>query len=348
MFFHNSTHIAAFEGHHHCSGFIKWLRGEEPVLLSFSSRIKGDGDLARVFYFWRGNRSTADATVFATMRNLAKRGALEEAGRNALETTLEIKELDVCSDGSIRECLDSIPDRHVDILINNAGVGLVGPLECHSIQDMQAVFETNFFGVVRMIKEVLPDMKRRKSGHIVVISSVMGLQGIVFNDIYSASKSAVEGFCESLVFQAMKFNIFITLIEPGPVTTDFELKTYEEAARGDYSKTDPETADIFINYYLKNSKAIFSSLGQSPEDIAEHTLQVLTMETPPFRHQTNQVFTPLTALKHADPSGELATNVFYKLVFQHETLMQASLLAIKLLRWKANKVQQGAKILGFM
>lgn len=62
--------------------------------------------------------------------------------------------------------------------VNNAGVGLIGPIECQSIEDMQGVFETNFYGVVRMIKEVLPDMKKRRSGHILVMSSVMGLQGM--------------------------------------------------------------------------------------------------------------------------------------------------------------------------
>ncbi|KAM3923842.1 retinol dehydrogenase 8-like [Leptodactylus fuscus] len=286
--------------------------------------------------------------VIATMRNLAKREALEEAAGDALNTTLEIKELDVRSEQSIRDCVDSLPERRIDILINNAGVGLIGPIECQSIEDMQGVFETNFYGVVRMIKEVLPDMKRRRSGHILVMSSVMGLQGIVFNDIYAASKFAIEGFCESLVFQALMFNIHLTLIEPGPVVTDFELKVYEDAIRGDYSKADPETKAMFTNYYLKNCKAIFSSLGQTPDEIAEHTLHVLTMETPPFRHQTNHVYTPLTALKYADPSGELVKDVFYKIVFQHETLMQASLRAIKLLRWKAQKVQQGARVLGFL
>ncbi|KAE8574877.1 hypothetical protein XENTR_v10003616 [Xenopus tropicalis] len=286
--------------------------------------------------------------VVATMRNLAKRGALEEAAGDALNDTLEIKKLDVCSDSSIRECMGSIPGRHVDVLINNAGVGLIGPIECQSIDDMKGVFETNFFGVVRMIKEVLPDMKRRRRGHIVVISSVMGLQGIMFNDIYAASKFAVEGFCESLLYQTMNFNIFLTLVEPGPVVTEFELKVNEEAIRGDYSKTDLETAEMFINFYLKNTKAIFSSLGQTPEDVAEHILRVITMEEPPFRHQTNQVYTPVTALKYADPSGELVNDIFYKLVFHHDTLMQASLRAIKLIRWKAHKVQQGARMLGLI
>lgn len=63
--------------------------------------------------------------------------------------------------------------------VNNAGVGLLGPVESISIEEMKRVFETNFFGVVRMIKEVMPDMKKRRSGHIVVMSSVMGLQGMI-------------------------------------------------------------------------------------------------------------------------------------------------------------------------
>ncbi|KAK2510818.1 hypothetical protein Q9233_017408 [Columba guinea] len=91
--------------------------------------------------------------------------------------------------------------------VNNAGVGHVGPVESVSVEEMKRIFETNFFGVVRMIKAVLPDMKRRQNGHIVVVSSVMGLQGIVFNDVYAASKFAVEGFCESLAVQLLQFNV---------------------------------------------------------------------------------------------------------------------------------------------
>ncbi|KAG8446745.1 hypothetical protein GDO86_014271 [Hymenochirus boettgeri] len=286
--------------------------------------------------------------VYATMRNLTKKEALEEAAGTTLNHTLEIKKLDVCCERSIKECVESIPGRRVDILINNAGVGLIGPIECQSLEEMQRVFDTNFFGVVRMIKEVLPDMKKRRSGHIVMISSVMGLQGIMFNDIYAASKFAVEGFCESLLYQTMKFNIFLTLVEPGPVVTEFEMKTHEEAMRGDYSKTDRETADMFMNHYLKNTRAVFSSLGQTPEDVAEHVLHVITKKKPQFRHQTNQVYTPVTALKHADPRGGLANDLFYKLVFQHASLMHASLHAIKLIRWKAHKVQQGARMLGLL
>ncbi|XP_074835303.1 retinol dehydrogenase 8-like [Carettochelys insculpta] len=285
--------------------------------------------------------------VIATMRSLAKRGRLEAAAGATLNQTLEIRQLDVCDERSISSCVNSLPNRQVDILVNNAGVGLIGPIECQTLEEMKSVMETNFFGVVRMIKEVLLDMKRRRSGHIVVISSVMGLQGIMFNDIYTASKFAVEGFCESLVVQALKFNIFISLIEPGPVVTEFETKVYEDAEKADYSTTDPETADMFTNLYLKNSKAIFSSLGQTPNDIAEHTLRVISATKPPFRHQTNAVYTPMMALKHADPTGALMTDAFYKMVFKYDALMRVSLKAIRMIRWQAQKMRQGVKMLRF-
>ncbi|NWR81376.1 RDH8 dehydrogenase, partial [Centropus unirufus] len=145
--------------------------------------------------------------VIATMRDLRKKEKLEEAAGATLGKTLTIQRLDVCSDSSVEECMGSIPGGRVDVLVNNAGVGHVGPVESISVEEMKRIFETNFFGVVRMIKAVLPDMKSRQSGHIVVISSVMGLQGIVFNDVYAASKFAVEGFCESLAVQLLQFNI---------------------------------------------------------------------------------------------------------------------------------------------
>lgn len=281
--------------------------------------------------------------VVATMRDLDRRGGLEQAAGNALNNTLEIKEMDVRSEESIRECVSSIPQRQVDVLVNNAGVGMIGPLECQSIGSMQSLFDTNFFGLVRVVKEVLPDMKRRQSGHIVVMSSVMGIQGLLFNDVYSASKFAVEGFCESLAVQAMKFNVKMSLVEPGPVITEFENKIYEDAANMDLSDTDEETAKIFKQIYLPYSKAIFTALGQTPQDIAEHTLKVITSDSPPFRHQTNKLYTPLTALKQADPSGRLPLDAFYKITFQHNRVLNASLALLRLLHRRSRKEPEPEK-----
>ncbi|XP_071011799.1 retinol dehydrogenase 8 isoform X2 [Oncorhynchus clarkii lewisi] len=244
--------------------------------------------------------------VYATMRNLGKAEALMEAAGRTLGRTLVIKQLDVCNEDSIKACVASLPDGKLDILM-------------------------------RLLKEILPDMKKRKSGHIVVISSVMGIQGILFNDVYAASKFAVEGFCESMAVQALRFNLNISLIEPGPVVTEFEHKVYEEGMKTDLSKADKVTADMFTNIYMKNFKQIYESLGQTPEDIAEHTHKIITMDNPPFRHQTNTLYTPMTTLKYADPNGDLPIDTFYKMVFEHDKVFNASLNFLKLLRWRTRK-----------
>nr|XP_056719531.1 retinol dehydrogenase 8-like [Euleptes europaea] len=275
--------------------------------------------------------------VIATMRNLEKREALEKEAGPVLEETLEIKELDVGSEDSIRRCVDSIPQRKVDILVNNAGVGMIGPVESQSLASAQRLFDTNFFGVVRLIREVFPDMKRRRQGHIVVMSSVLGLQGLFFNDFYCASKFAVEGFCESLALQALKFGVNISLIEPGPVTSEFERKLYEEVDNMDLSAVDKETQDLFQGLYMTYSRDVFTALGQSPEEVAEHTMKVITSEKPPFRYQTNSLYTPITTLKHADPSGILPLNAFHQMIFQHDRLFKASLSLLKMLQWRKRR-----------
>ncbi|XP_020365237.1 retinol dehydrogenase 8 [Rhincodon typus] len=275
--------------------------------------------------------------VYATMRNLDKKQDLVDTAGSALGKTLEIKQLDVCCEKSIRDCINSIPNRKVDVLVSNAGMGMIGPIECQSLEEMKYVMDTNFFGLVRLLKEILPDMKRRKKGHIVVISSVMGIQGILFNDIYAASKFAVEGFCESLAIQAIKFKLNISLIEPGPVITEFEKKVYEEGLKVDLSAADQETRDMFTNIYLRNYKDIFVSLGQTADDVAEHTKRIIISDNPPFRHQTNTLYTPMTTLKYADPNGDLPIDTFYKMVFHHDKVFHASLNFIKLLRWRSKK-----------
>ncbi|XP_042575123.1 retinol dehydrogenase 8-like [Cyprinus carpio] len=277
--------------------------------------------------------------VVATMRDLDRREALEKAAGETLNRSLEIRQLDATCEDSIRECVNSLSDRRVDVLVNNAGVGMIGPLECQSVSDMQELFNTNFFGLVRLVKELLPDMKQRQSGHIVVMSSVLGIQGLLFNDVYAASKFAVEGFCESLAVQAMKFNVKMTLVEPGPVVTEFEKKVYEEAEKMDLSETDEETARIFRQIYLPYSQKVFNSVGQTPEDVAEQTLQLIGSKNPPFRHQTNRLYMPLTAMKHADPTGQLPIDAFYKMIFQHDRMLNATLSILRIFH---RRMGQGA------
>ncbi|XP_070479802.1 retinol dehydrogenase 8 isoform X1 [Equus przewalskii] len=207
--------------------------------------------------------------VVATMRDLGKKGMLEAAAGEALGQTLTVAQLDVCSDESVAQCLSCIQGGEVDVLVNNAGVGLVGPIEGLSLAAMQKVFDTNFFGAVRLVKAVLPGMKKRRQGHIVVVSSVMGLQGVVFNEVYAASKFALEGFFESLAVQLLQFNIFVSLVEPGPVATEFEGKLMEQVSTAEFPGTDPDTLRYFRDSYLPASRELFRNVGQSPQDVVQ-------------------------------------------------------------------------------
>ncbi|XP_022523756.1 retinol dehydrogenase 8a [Astyanax mexicanus] len=269
--------------------------------------------------------------VIATMRDLKKKDKLVEAAGDAFGKTLTLEALDVCSDESVRQCINRVKDRHIDILINNAGVGLLGPVESISIDQMKRVFETNFFGTVRMIKEVMPDMKKRRSGHIVVMSSVMGMQGVVFNDVYTASKFAIEGFCESMAVQLLKFNVKLSLIEPGPVHTEFESKMMDDVAKMDFPGTDPDTVRYFKDVYMPSSIDIFEAMGQMPEDIAKCTKKVIESTSPRFRNLTNSLYTPIVAMKYADETGGLSVHTFYNLLFNFGSLMHITMSILKCL-----------------
>ncbi|XP_036096378.1 retinol dehydrogenase 8 [Molossus molossus] len=262
--------------------------------------------------------------VVATMRDLGKKGTLEAAAGEALGQTLTVAQLDVCSDESVAQCLSYIQGE-VDVLVNNAGVGLVGPLEGLSLATMQKVFDTNFFGAVRLVKAVLPGMKRRRQGHIVVVSSVMGLQGVVFNDVYAASKFALEGFFESLAIQLLQFNIFVSLVEPGPVATDFEGKLLKQVSTAQFPGADPDTLHYFRDLYLPASRELFRSVGQSPQDVAQIIVKVIGSARPPLRRQTNARYALLTALKAADPSGSLYVRTARGLVFRWPRLLSLGL-----------------------
>ncbi|NXK56113.1 DHB1 dehydrogenase, partial [Chauna torquata] len=170
-------------------------------------------------------RLAADAArrfkVFATMRDLAKGERLLERLGGCCPETLELLQLDVTDPRSLAAAARRVQGQPLDVLVCNAGVGLMGPLETCSEQAMRTVFEVNLFGTVRTIQAFLPAMKRRRAGRIIVSGSVGGLQGVPFNSVYCASKFAVEGLCESLAIVLRPFNIHVTLVECGPVNTGF-------------------------------------------------------------------------------------------------------------------------------
>src|SRR5262249_9364288 len=185
----------------------------ETVLVTGCS--SGFGLLTAATFARRGAR------VFATMRNLAKAGELERiAATERLPIT--ITRLDVLDPASIEAAVGEVlAAGPIDVLVNNAGLELRSSIEDADDDDVRRQFDTNVFGTLRVIRAVLPAMRRRRSGTIVNLSSIAGLVGRPFGGLYAASKHALEAISESLYFELQPFGIRVVVVEPGQYATAF-------------------------------------------------------------------------------------------------------------------------------
>lgn len=192
----------------------------------------GFGRVAAEFLATRGYR------VFAGMRELSGRNAAAAAELRALSPdgrSLRVVELDVCSDASVEAAVRQTIEEavHIDVLINNAGFPQLGVTEAFTLEQFQKVFDTNFFGAVRMNRAVLPHMRRRGSGLLIHISSVAGRIVVPAQGIYCASKFALEAIAEAFRYELAPLGIDSVLIEPGvyPTAIFGKIMTPGDAAR---------------------------------------------------------------------------------------------------------------------
>lgn len=153
--------------------------------------------------------------------------------------------LDVTNGQQINKIVQEIISKYgsIDVLVNNAGVGFAGAIEETSMEETREVFEANFFGALQLTREVLPLMRRHRSGHIVQISSHGGVKAFAGFGVYNASKFALEGFSEALAQEVEPLGIRVSIVEPGPFRTNFAGKGLGLAKQiiQDYS----ETAGVF-------------------------------------------------------------------------------------------------------
>jgi NAD(P)-dependent dehydrogenase (short-subunit alcohol dehydrogenase family) len=172
--------------------------------------------------------------VHAAMRNLAAAGELEEA---AAAEGLAIRPLrmDVDDDASVRDAVAAVGP--IDVLVNNAGIGGGGSVEETPLSLFRGVMETNFFGLLRCTQAVLPQMRERRSGLVVNISSVAGKLAMAPQAAYSASKFAVEALSECLAQEMKPFNVRVVLVEPGVILTPIFGKGRGPAPDSPYPNT---------------------------------------------------------------------------------------------------------------
>ncbi|HTE28032.1 SDR family oxidoreductase [Flavitalea sp.] len=173
--------------------------------------------------------ASKDWNVIATMRNPAAGAEL------ASIPNITVLPLDVTNSRQIEETIKKATDLYpVDILFNNAGYGLMGPLEGYSDEQITRQMNTNFMGVVRVTKAILPYMRERRSGMIITTTSIGGLITYPLSSLYHATKWALEGWSESMSHELAMHNITIKTVAPGGISTDFIGRSLDLAKHEDY------------------------------------------------------------------------------------------------------------------
>ncbi|XP_071306898.1 17-beta-hydroxysteroid dehydrogenase type 1 [Agelaius tricolor] len=259
--------------------------------------------------------SHALSPVYATMRDLAKGERLLERLGGCCPDTLELLQLDVTDPCSLAAAAQRVQGQQLDVLVCNAGVGLMGPLETCSEQAMKTLFDVNVFGAVRTIQAFLPAMKSRRAGRIIVSSSIGGLQGLPFNAVYCASKFAVEGLCESLAIVLHPFNIHLTLVECGPVHTSFLANLQRPDPEGSEMRgLDAETQGLYRRY-LGHCQSTFRDTAQEVEEVLPLFLEAIGSPCPPLRCASTQLLAPLRRLRLSSPDGSAYVRAMHDFVF---------------------------------
>ena len=218
--------------------------------------------------------------VLASSRSLRRLSSLsDEALYRGFP--LEIIEININEDQSVKDAVSEMFSRFqkIDVLINNAGYGLWGPVGELSINEIKRQFETNFFAAVRMINAVLPSMIERRSGSIINVSSVLGRLGIPFNGAYTSSKFALEGISESIRTEVKPFGVRVSLVEPGWFQTNFQnnMMSSQRTELGVSQYSD------YIARYQKNYGR-FKRRGGDPARVAKLIHKIISSRNPRFRY----------------------------------------------------------------
>jgi short-subunit dehydrogenase len=229
-------------------------------------------------------------TVFGTSRNPA---AVDPV------PNVQMVALDVRSDDAVRNCVQATGP--VDILINNAGYELAGAVEETAIDELIGQFETNMFGVARMVRAVLPAMRQRGRGHIVNVSSLAGISAIPFMAVYSASKFAVEGYTEALRQEVRPFNIHVSLVEVGFL-------------RSPMMEHRQKTREQIVDYAVSRQQAFDAILasernGPGPELVAQTIRAAIESRKPRLRYVTGREAQLVSRLRRWLPEAAFENGV---------------------------------------
>jgi len=230
----------------------------------------------------------AGFTVFGTSRRATNNGP----------DLVSMVTCDVTDDEAVKTLVSTVLSQtgRIDVLVNNAGIGLLGAAEESSIAQVQALFDVNVFGVVRMTNAVLPSMRKRREGRIINIGSVLGLIPAPYSAHYSATKHALEGYSESLDHEVRSHNIRVSLIEPAYTRSVFE----QNALEPDLVLKEYDQARAGVRALLQD---VMTTAADPPEVVAEAVLLAATAARPQRRYTAGKIARQVSVLRRFAPSG---------------------------------------------
>lgn len=247
----------------------------------------------------------------ATALFLAEKGyKVYGTGRNPknFSEKVTLLKMDIRQEESIEEAISSILkiEKKIDILINNAGVGISGSCEETPTNEIENLFKTNFFGTINVIKKVLENMRQNRSGLIINITSIAGYMGLPFRSGYSASKGALLLFSESLRMEVKDFNIKVCTLAPGDVATDIASRRFHTPNQ----ENSPYFKKYEFSLKLMNDDV---NSGQNPSKLAEKIYQIINTKNPKVHYKQAAFLQKVsTFLK-----GILPSKTFEKLLMNH-------------------------------
>lgn len=227
--------------------------------------------------------------VFGTVRSLSR--ATQFPG-------VQFVEMNVQDEESVQRGIQSVINRakRIDVLVNNAGVAMVGAAEETSIEEAKWMFETNVFGILRTCKAVLPHMRAQHSGRIVNVSSVLGFLPAPYMGLYSAAKHAVEGMSETLDHEVRQFGIRVTLVEPSFTKTGLDTNA---AQAGNLIEAYAPDRELVSNAVTKNVR-------RAPEpDVVARTIVKASLGAWRMRHTPQGQASLLSKLRRFMPAGQV-------------------------------------------
>jgi short-subunit dehydrogenase len=221
-------------------------------------------------------------------------------------------QLDIREQDSINRSINYVIEKEgrIDILINNAGLGMIGALEDTTIEESKSIFETNVFGLHAMCNSVIPHMRKQKSGLIINISSIAGKIGLPYRGIYNATKHAIEGFSEALSMELRPFNIKVIIMEPGDFRTS--INTNRKIAKKALEPSSP-----YFNSFHRTLDQVFEEVNSawSTDKIAKDVERIINYKYPRLRFISAPLKQKLSIIMHKVLPARLFESIisyFYK------------------------------------